>query len=108
MKRTSAVSVTSPESRFHVKKPASSVAQMLAPPPVTLYSPEAASNSRLPVLGVIPRSPLTSNRLPCGGWAAARAAAQKRTKLLISEVYLHRELHGPVPAGRGNHTEGSR
>src|SRR5262249_54327339 len=102
---------------------------MFAPPPVSLYSPVAASNSKDPVLGVVPRSPLRSKEFWV--WACARAASKRnetagesacpiRHRITgyssygdhisghCSEVDLHRDLHRPVSAGRSDHAERSR
>src|ERR1035441_7808447 len=63
----SAVSVKSPVRRFQTKCMASSVPQMLAPPPVTRYSAWAASYSKAPVFGVTPRSPCAHAAGPRAG-----------------------------------------
>src|SRR5207253_7602179 len=94
------------ENRFHAKYPASSVAQILAPPPVTRYSEAAASYSMPPVFGVAPRSPRDS-KTPIGPAAGCAAST-------MTEKRAHAFMRGTpltmltLPHGRGFHEKAGR
>src|SRR5664280_1179517 len=76
--KPSPCSATSPDSFFQANWKASVLPQILAPPPVTRYWPEAAANSAFPFAGVTPTSLLPSNCPTL--WAQQTAAAPQKAK----------------------------